>query len=65
MNTIEPSVSDTGRYSISEAATILGVHRNTLRSHTKQGLIKCGFRRQNMRRFYTGIELKKYWKSQY
>lgn len=65
MSTSEPSVSDNGRYSIGEAASILGIHRNTLRAHTEQGLIKCGFRRQNMRRFYTGMELKKYWKSQY
>lgn len=65
MSTAEPNVSDSGRYSIGEAAKILGVHRNTLRQHTNQGLIKCGFRRQNMRRFYTGVEIKKYWKSQY
>ena len=65
MSTTKPNISDTNRYSIGEAAKILGIHRNTLRIHTDQGLIKCGFRRQNMRRFYTGAEIKRYWKSQY
>lgn len=64
MTTTEPIVSPTNRYSIAEAAKILGIHRNTLRLHTESGLIKCGFRRQNARRFYTGSEIMKYWKSQ-
>lgn len=62
MSTIEPQVSDTGRYSINDASRILGIHRNTLRNHTENGFIKCGFRRTNGRRFYTGSEIKRYWK---
>lgn len=59
----EPQVSDSGRYSIEQAAAVLGIHRNTLRRHTQDGFIKCSFRRTNKRRFYTGSEIKRYWKS--
>jgi excisionase family DNA binding protein len=65
MTAIEPQVAETGRYSIEEAAAALGIHRNTLRRLTKDSKIRCGFRRHNMRRFYLGSEIKRFWKSYY
>lgn len=61
---IEPKVSETGRYSVMETCAVLGIHRNSLRKYTEQGLIKCGFRRQYARKFYTGREITRFWKAQ-
>lgn len=65
MTSLEPKVADTGRYSINETCEALGIHRNTLYQHTRDNLIKCGFRRANARKFYLGSEIIRYWKSQY
>lgn len=61
----EPKVPPTARYSIGEAARILGVHRNTLRRHTNTGPtgINCEHRKYNGRKFYTGLEIVKFWKA--
>ena len=45
MTTTTPNINETGRYSIGEASALLGIHRNSLRKYTEQGLIKCGYRR--------------------
>ena len=63
MTAIEPQVPATGRYSIKETCEHLKINRGTLSAHTKAGYIRCGFRRQNKRKFYTGIEIKRYWKA--
>ena len=63
MVSLYPNLPDTGRYSIGEAANILGIHRDTLLRHSNEGLIKYGIHRTNMRKFYTGSEINKYWKS--
>lgn len=61
----QPQVSPTARYSIQEAAAILGVHRNTLRRHTNIGPtgITCQHRKSNGRKFYTGLEIVKFWRA--
>lgn len=61
----EPKVSPTARYSIGEAAQILGIHRNTLRRHTNTGPtgIKCSYRKSNGRRYYTGLDLIQFWRA--
>ena len=64
MTTTTPNINETGRYSIGEASALLGIHRNSLRKYTEQGLIKCGYRRTNARRFYTGAELLRLWRTQ-
>lgn len=61
----EPRVSANGRYSINETCNLLGIHRNTLLRYTEQGIIKCGIRRSTMRKFYSGMEILKFWKGQY
>lgn len=64
MTAIEPNINATGRYSIGEASALLGMHRNTLRKYTEQGLIKCGYRKATARKFYMGSELLRLWKAQ-
>ncbi len=61
MITSDLHVSDTGRYSVTETAGILGIHRNTLRRYTDRGLIRCGFRRGTGRKFYLGSEIRRFW----
>ena len=65
MVTEEPKVSDAGRYSATETAKVLGIHKDTLRKHTENRLIKFGLRRTNGRKFYLGSEIKRYWRSSY
>ena len=61
----EPKVSPTARFSIGEAARILGIHRNTLRRHTNTGPtgIRCSYRLSNGRRFYTGSDIIRFWRA--
>lgn len=58
-----PNVKEAGRYSVTQASQALGIHRNTLRNYTEQGLIKCGFRKASYRKFYEGREIIKFWKA--
>lgn len=60
-----PNLPDSGRYSIGEAASILGINRHTLRKHSDEGFIKYGIRKTNMRKFYTGSEINRYWKAMF
>lgn len=59
----EPVVAQEGRYSVTQTCTALGIHRNTLRKYTEQGLIKCGFRRETARKFYKGSEIVRFWRA--
>jgi predicted site-specific integrase-resolvase len=65
MTTTEPIVSDSGRYPTMEACEILKISYKTLIKYTDQGAIKCGIRKSNKRKFYTGSEIKKFWKASY
>ena len=58
----EPKVSDRGKYRIGEAAELLGVCRNTLRKYARSGKVKCGFRKVDGRRYFTGEEIKRIWR---
>lgn len=61
---IEPTVNGAGRYSVTETCSLLGIHRNTLSGYTNSGDIKCGYRRNNGRKFYLGSEILKFWRAQ-
>lgn len=65
MVNVPPNVPDEGRYSIGEAAIILGINRSTLLRHSELGYIKFGVRRNNARKFYVGREINRYWKAMY
>lgn len=59
----EPQVIATSRYSIGQTCTMLNINRKTLAKYTKSGLIKCGYRPQTLRKFYTGLEIIKFWRA--
>nr|WP_302335256.1 DNA-binding protein [uncultured Prevotella sp.] len=59
----EPKVIATSRYSINETCELLGITRKTLQKYTVFGLIKCGFRKATMKKFYTGLEIMKFWRT--
>lgn len=61
---IEPKVAENGRYSVMQTCDALGIHRNSLRKYTDEGLIKCGFRKMTARKFYLGREILKFWRAQ-
>lgn len=61
MRAEEPLVSKEGRYSAREACEALGICRNTLMAYTRKGLIRCGYRRGTLRRFYLGSEIRRLW----
>ena len=60
----EPKAALNSRYTIEEAAELLGIHHNTLLRYVKQGLLRCGFRRNNRRKFFLGSEIIRFWKAQ-
>ena len=65
MTAIEPQVALNGRYSIGETCSLLGIHRDTLRSYTDtERIIKCGFRKIGNRlvKYYLGCEILRFWK---
>lgn len=64
----QPTISDSSRYSISQAADVLGVHKNTIRNWMAKGIFKpreWGFRKANGRRYITGRALKRVWLETY
>jgi len=65
MTFTEPAVNMSARYPIGAASKILDIDRKTLLNHTKEGKIRCGFFRCNGRRFFTGSEILRYWKSHF
>lgn len=65
MTTSEPNVPDTGLYSITEAAEILGISTRTILRHVNAQMIRCKIRKCNNRRVFTGREIKRYWGAQY
>ncbi len=64
MTQVEPKVELTGRYSTTQAARLLDVHRNTIRNYCRDGKLKYGIRRSNNRRFFRGIDIRSCWLSE-
>ena len=60
MVSIRPNANPAGRYSVNETCELLGIHRNTLRRYTDAGEIRCDFR-STFRKFYTGLEIVRFW----
>lgn len=57
------NIPSTAEYSLPEAATILGVTRQTINRWCRDGKIRFGIRRHNGRKFFKGIDLKMFSKS--
>ena len=65
MTSIEPQVSPMGRYSVKETCQALGICRETLRKYTESGHISVSHRKTNMRPYYLGKAIIKFWQLSY
>lgn len=65
MTNNEPQVMPTARYGVTEAAAILGVSRSTINRHVQAGTLKFKLRKANCRKYFTGIELLRFWNASY
>ena len=61
MVTEMPDVNDTGQYSVTKTAELLGVSDGSIRNWIKSGYIKCGRKKHNGYRFITGKEIKRFY----
>ena len=61
MVTEMPKVNDTDEYSITKTAELLGVSDGSIRNWVRKGYIKCGRRKHNGYRFFTGKEIKRFY----
>lgn len=57
---IKPDLRGTDLYSATQAAAVLGIHRNTLLKWANDGLVSFKESR-NGRRYYRGLELMRLW----
>ncbi|MCM1490724.1 MAG: helix-turn-helix domain-containing protein [Muribaculum sp.] len=55
-----PEIKRSSRYTVGQAAKVLGVHRNTLCGYCNQGLIKFTFR-VGKKKLIMGHELIRFW----
>lgn len=63
MTPIEPRVADTGKYNVTQTCEALGIHRNTLERYRKAQLIRCDVRMKSNRKYYSGREIKRLWRT--
>ena len=63
MTHTEPNVLLNGQYSIKETCKALGISRETLRKYTDQGYINVKHRVANLRPFYVGKDIIRFWKA--
>lgn len=64
MVSVAPEVQLTGKYSSAETAKLLGVHRNSIINYTRAGLLKYGIRKSNGRKFFRGVDILYFWRSE-
>lgn len=57
----QPSVTPTAKYTIAQTCTLLGIHRNTLRSYVNAGYIKAIQKAHGLR--FKGTEIIRFWNS--
>lgn len=54
------AIRPTNFYSVREVCELLGIHRNTLRNHTIEGLIRPRESKRTSRKTYSGKEIIRY-----
>lgn len=64
MTPIRPNIASNGSYSVSQASTLLGIDRRTLRRYESAGYIVAHLNKFG-RRKYSGRELLKLWQMTY
>ena len=57
----QPQVNPSSRYTIGQTCSLLGIHRNTLRSYVKSGYIRSVQNIHGQR--FKGAEILKFWNS--
>ena len=55
--------TDTGRYTITEVAEAMGIHRNTVTRLIKRRVLKCNYRKYNNRPYILGADAKRVWRT--
>ena len=60
----EPPVSDMGRFSVTQAATLLGLHRNSILALANDNVLRYKISARNGRKYFSGRELKRFWRTQ-
>lgn len=65
MTATQPEVTATGRYSIADTATKLGVSRRTVERYIELKKLKAQVRKVNGKRYVTGTEILKVWNQTY
>lgn len=65
MTATEPEVADNGRYTVTQAAKLLGLSKPTIYKHTDSNALKCKIHKATGKKLYSGSELKKFWRSTY
>ena len=62
MTSTRPNVVLDAKYSVSETAKLLGVHRNTIRNLAEAKKLAFGVRKHNTRqKFFWGREILRFW----
>lgn len=56
-----PDIRPAGRYSITEAAAILGMSRQHMNRLANTGAVRSAIRKSNGRRYVTGLEIMRVW----
>lgn len=65
MTNTKPKVNPDGRYELKDAAEALLIDRSTLLRYTHKGEIRCGIRKSNGHRVWTGAEIIRLWRTEY
>lgn len=63
ISSIPPKVDSKGLYNSKEAASLLGIHRNTLRRYVLMNRIRPKADMLSGRYFFAGSELTRFWNS--
>lgn len=62
---VQPQVDPSARLELREVAALFRVSKSSVLRWTSSGLLRCGgLRRSNRRKYWTGAELIRFWKSQ-
>lgn len=64
MTTGTPDISAEQRFSITQAAKVLGASISSIDRWTRMGLLRCHYRRHNGQRYWLGGDLLRFWKSE-
>ncbi|MBO6083202.1 MAG: helix-turn-helix domain-containing protein [Bacteroidales bacterium] len=65
MRNTQPLIDPAAHLELREAALALDVHKSTVLRWTRTGKLRCGIKRLNGRKYWTGAELIRFWRAEY